>query len=329
MKILITGGAGYLGSVLATQLLAEGHAVRVLDCLMYGRDSLAGLNGNSSFELIAGDLRERDVTSRALQGMDAVVHLAAIVGDPACARNPELARAVNLDAAMQLIELAEHSGIQRFIFASTCSNYGCIPEQSAAVNEDFELKPVSLYAETKVALERRLLAKQSHSFIPTVLRFATLYGLSPRMRFDLTVNEFTHSLFLERRLVVYGKQFWRPYVHVSDAARAISKVLEAPADAVRERVFNVGDTNENYRKSDLVRIIQKRVGQAEIQYVQQTEDPRDYRVSCARIQDELGFHVTKRVADGVNEIIEALTAGVRPTRFSYNVESAAQPSRTE
>lgn len=323
MKILVTGGAGYLGSVLVTQLLAKGHAVRVLDRLMYGRGPLANVEKNGSFELIAEDLCSRDATSCALQGMDAIVHLAAIVGDPACSRNPEFARAVNLDASMQLIELAGRSEIQRFIFASTCSNYGRIPESSAAVNEDFELEPMSLYAETKVAVERKLIGKARHSFIPTVLRFATLYGMSPRMRFDLTVNEFTQSLFLERRLVVYGEQLWRPYVHVSDAARAIARVLATPADAVRERVFNVGDTHENYRKSDLIRIILDRVGQADIKYVQQAKDPRNYRVSCARIQDELAFRVSKCVSDGVDEIIEALRAGVRPTRFSYNVESGA------
>jgi nucleoside-diphosphate-sugar epimerase len=182
---------------------------------------------------------------------------------------------------------------------------------------------MSLYAETKVAVERKLLGNEHHSFVPTVLRFATLYGLSPRMRFDLTVNEFTQSLFLERRLVVYGEQFWRPYVHVSDAARAISRVLATPADAVRERVFNVGDSNENYRKSDLIRIILDRVGEAEIEYVRQGDDPRDYRVSCARIRDELGFYIAKRVPDGVDEIIEALSTGAPPTRFSYNVESVA------
>lgn len=324
MNILVTGGAGYLGSVLVTQLLAEGWTVRVLDSLMYGRGPLEHLESTGSFELVVGDLCDLDVTSRALQGMDAVVHLAAIVGDPACSRTPERARAVNLDASMQLIELAERSAIQRFIFASTCSNYGRIPEQSAAVNEDAELKPLSLYAETKVAVERKLLVKGRHSsIIPTVLRFATLYGMSPRMRFDLTVNEFTHSLFRDRRLVVYGEQFWRPYVHVSDAARAISKVLEAPAEIVRERVFNVGDTSENYRKSDLIRIILDRVGQAKIQYVPQAEDPRDYRVSCARIQDELGFRVTQRVPDGVSEIIGALSSGIRPTRLSYNVAFVA------
>jgi nucleoside-diphosphate-sugar epimerase len=306
MNILVTGGAGYLGSVLSRLLLEHDHNVRVLDNLMYGGAALQSLLDCKAFELIEGDVRDPQVVSESMQGIDAVVHLAALVGDPLCARSPELARQVNLTGSTNVLEAARSAGVSRFVFASTCSNYGRMPDNCGAVDETFELQPLSLYAETKVAVEKLALAPASSGPCITVMRFATLYGLSPRMRFDLTVNEFVLNLLTDRRLVVYGETFWRPYVHVFDAARAIELVLSADTSTVNRNVFNVGDTNENYRKMDLVEIIQKRVGPSQIDYVTKAEDPRDYRVSFERIQRELGYHITRQVPDGVDEIASAL-----------------------
>jgi len=308
LKILLTGCAGYLGSVAGHTLLDAGHDVRGLDSLMYGSAPVIPLLAREGFELARADVRDRTQIREALEGVDAVVHLAAIVGDPACATDPDTARNVNLEASLCLLDELERAGVGRFVFASTCSNYGRMPDTSTLADEDQELAPVSLYAETKVAVERALAGRSRPCW--TVLRFATLYGLSPRMRFDLTVNQFVLEALSGRRLVVFGEQFWRPYVHVRDAARAITAVLESPAEAVQSAVLNVGDTGENYRKLDLVEIIKRHLGEFEVEYVHRTEDPRDYRVSFDRIKSRLRFAVTRRVPDGVAEVARAVRAGV-------------------
>lgn len=312
MKVLVTGGAGYIGSVAVRLLLSKRHQVRVLDSLMYGGDALLGLWHDDDFEFVHGDVRSDDVLIRALEGADAVVHLAAIVGDPACARQPDLAEQVNLDASLRLFELCQRQGIKRFVFASTCSNYGKMPNPAQYVTEESELRPVSWYAETKVAAEKALLRETlQNATTVTVLRFATVYGISPRMRFDLTVNEFTKELLVKRRLVVYGEQFWRPYIHVRDAARAIAEVLNAPVDRVGRQVFNVGDTKENYQKKQLIEIICSHIdGEVHIERVDKEEDPRDYRVSFEKIRNVLSFQITRTVEDGVREIINAINHGI-------------------
>jgi len=309
MRILITGGAGYLGSVTSLLALAQGHDVRVVDNLLHGATALAALRAQNHFEFCRADICDQAAMAEAARDMDAVVHLAAIVGDPACSVEPDLARKVNYDAAVQLFETCRRAGAKRFVFASTCSNYGRMADSSVPATEDFELRPVSLYAETKVAVERRLLQESEPGMTVTVLRFSTLFGLSPRMRFDLTVNEFVMRVLSEGRLVVYGEQFWRPYVHVSDAARAILKLLEAPPEIVQRQVFNVGDTGENYRKLDLVEIIRDQLGEYDVKFVKRHEDPRDYRVSFERIKNTLGYAITRRVSEGVNEIAASIRSG--------------------
>ncbi len=310
MKLLITGGAGYLGSILSLKALAAGHEVRVIDNLLHGGQSLPSLIGQERFEFIHGDVCNEGDVEKALRGADALVHLAAIVGDPACSKDPELARALNYTATLRVMGQARAAGVSRFVFASTCSNYGRMADPTVLATENHELKPVSLYAETKVAVEEHILTSESSTMASTVLRFATLYGSAPRMRFDLTVNEFTMRAVAERTLIVYGDQFWRPYVHVYDAARAILKVLDSPEDAVSQRVFNVGNTGENFRKRDLVEMICQRVPSLEVVNVHKTEDPRDYRVSFERIHNELGFTTTKTVRAGILEIAAAVELGV-------------------
>jgi nucleoside-diphosphate-sugar epimerase len=303
VKVLITGGAGYIGSTLTPFLLAAGHQVRVLDGLAFGGQSLLGVWAHPKFEFIRGDIRDRDAVRAAVADRDAVVHLAAIVGDPACARNPDLARATNLDASLALIAESQSAGVKRFIFASTCSNYGRMKDANQYVDEESELSPVSLYAETKVAVEKFLLASgNSQGWSPTPLRFATIFGTSPRMRFDLTVNEFTMEMLVKKRLVVFGEQFWRPYVHVRDAARAISLVLESASEKVAGRVFNVGSTDQNFQKKQLVELIRPHATDAIVEFVHKTEDPRDYRVSFSRVTEQLGFHTTRTVEEGIAEV---------------------------
>jgi nucleoside-diphosphate-sugar epimerase len=311
MNILITGGAGYIGSTLAPLLLAAGHQVRVLDHLAYGGQSLLGVWCHPGFEFIRGDLRDRATVQTAVSGRNAVIHLAAVVGDPACSRQPDLARTINLDASLALIEESRHAGVGRFIFASTCSNYGKMKDPNRHVDEESELRPVSLYAETKVAVETALLCSGcDNGWCPTPLRFATVYGVSPRMRFDLTVNEFTMEMLIRKHLTVFGEQFWRPYIHVFDVARAIQLVLCSPPRDVGGCVFNVGATDQNFQKQQLVNMIRPHAPDAVVEFVQKTEDPRDYRVSFARITTQLGYRTTRTVAQGIGEVAQLVQQNV-------------------
>lgn len=307
MRVLVTGGVGYLGTVVSRTLLAKGHEVRAMDSLMQGAHGLVGLLGQTGYEFVAGDIRDEEAVSSALRDVDAVVHLAAIVGDPACAQSPELARETNLDSSLRLFAACDREGVERVVFASTCSNYGKMADPMSYVDEETELGPVSLYAETKVGVENALLGETDWGFSATVLRFSTLFGLSPRMRFDLTVNEFTMELATEGRLVVFGEQFWRPYVHVRDAAVAVAVVLDSETGQVGGEVYNVGDSQQNYQKGTLVELIREEIGApTEVEHVDKQEDPRDYRVSFDKIGRDLGFEIENSVRDGIREIVTAV-----------------------
>ena len=300
MRVTVTGGAGYIGATATRELLTAGHEVTVLDSLLHGQEEVAAALEAAGARVLRGDVRDAAARRAALDGAAAVVHLAAIVGDPACAKDPELAHAVNVEATRAL--LADAAGAERLVFASTCSNYGRMADPLVPVDETAPLAPVSLYAEQKVVIERELLELPN----ATCLRFATIYGVAERMRFDLTVNEFTRDLWDGRTLDVFGEQFWRPYVHVGDAARALAAVLAALLERVGGRVFNVGHSDENYRKLDLVELIRERLPEADVRFVQRDEDPRDYRVSFERIRSELGFDPLMRVRDGVAEVLVGL-----------------------
>ena len=308
--ILVTGGAGYIGSVLTRQLLEKGFTVRVLDSLMYGGEPIVDLFNYPNFQFIKGDVRTEADVRRAVEGIDCIAHLAAIVGDPACAQDQDLARTTNLDGSRLLYQLANEAGVQKFVFASTCSNYGKMENPDEYANEDSKLAPVSLYAETKVATEQFLLSQpKSNACKPTCLRFSTVYGLSLRPRFDLTVNEFAKELALGRELTVFGEQFWRPYCHVFDLARSVVSVIEAPEEKVAFEVYNVGDTSENYQKKMIVDEVRKVLPDSKITYVSKTEDPRDYKVSFDKIRNKLGFKLKFTVPDGVRQIKRVLDDG--------------------
>lgn len=305
---LITGGSGYIGALLARELREAGRDVRVLDSLLHGQQDIADEQEQAGIEVIRADIRDADARKRALEGAEAVVHLAAIVGDPACALDPAVSDEVNVQATKALVADAGEAGVERLVFASTCSNYGRMTDPNVPITEEGELRPVSLYAEQKVGMEQLILAGSS-GVKPTCLRFATVYGVGRRMRFDLTVNEFTRELWADRELEVFGEQFWRPYIHVRDAGRAVRTVLEASEEKVTGRVFNAGRSGENYRKLDLVEEIQKQTDRGKVSYVKKDEDPRDYKVSFDKIKAELGFETLMTVPDGIGEIIAGLDAG--------------------
>ena len=259
--VLVTGGAGYVGSGLLRELLFQGYSVTCVDNLMFGGESLLDIWHNENFNFIKCDVNDWAAFNDVLSNnkFDAVIHLAAIVGDPACRMQSELAEQTNWESTKWLLDKYMEIGIPKFVFASTCSNYGKMDDPESYVDEDSVLAPVSLYAELKVKFEQYMLNEidKNSNFSPTSLRFSTVYGLSPRMRFDLTVNEFTKDLALGRELIIFGEKFWRPYCHVKDFSNAFITVLRSPKDKVAYNVFNVGDTSENYTKQMLVEEIQK------------------------------------------------------------------------
>jgi nucleoside-diphosphate-sugar epimerase len=311
MKVLVTGGAGYIGSVLVRQLLNKNYTVRVLDSLKFGGDALFEVMLHPNFEFIKGDVRNEEDIEKALIGIDAIAHLAAIVGDPACKKYSEEANETNWSASVNLFEKAERAGVKRFVFASTCSNYGKMSNPDEFVTETSELRPVSLYAELKVKFENFLLQDRKNSnMCNTALRFSTVYGFSPRIRFDLTVNEFTRNAVIHGEQEIWGQQFWRPYCHVDDLARSVILMFESADEKVRANVFNVGDTSENYQKGMIMKEVCKVVPNVKVNYVESTEDPRDYRVNFDKIKNELGYTITKKVPDGIKEIYALVKTGI-------------------
>ncbi len=309
-KILVTGGAGYVGSCLIRELLNEGYEVLCIDNLMFGGESLLNVWYNNNFTFIKCDISDTEKLDNIFSKNDfyAVIHLAAIVGDPACKQYSELALKTNWISSKWLVDRSKISGVSKFIFSSTCSNYGKMENPENYVNENSILSPISIYAELKVKFEQYLLNEivKTHEFSPTSLRFSTVYGLSPRMRFDLTVNEFTKILSLGKELSIFGEQFWRPYCHVKDFANAFITVLKSPNEKVAYNVFNVGDNKENYTKQMIVNEITKLLPNSRIRYVAKNEDPRDYRVNFDKIKNELGFKISMTVPDGIAEIKRAV-----------------------
>jgi len=313
-NILVTGGAGYVGSGLLRELLSRNYNVTCVDSLMFGGESLLDIWHNVNFNFIKCDINNWDAMNNILTNnqFDAVIHLAAIVGDPACRLQSELAIKTNWQSTKWLLDKSLEIGINKFVFASTCSNYGKMDNPDLYVDEKSPLAPVSLYAELKVKFENYMLSEidKRNDFCPTALRFSTVYGMSPRMRFDLTVNEFTKDLAMGKELIIFGEQFWRPYCHVKDFSNAFITILRAPDSKVAYNVFNVGDTSENYTKQMLVDEILKSIPHSKIKYVNKNEDPRDYRVNSDKIKRELGFEITMRVPDGIEEVKRMVQEGV-------------------
>lgn len=308
MKVLVIGGAGYIGSTLSGQLVDQGHDVTVLDLLLFGGQSLASLSGKPTFRLVEGDLRNEETLADVIPGHDAVVLLAAIVGEPACNRDPRAAVETNLEGARKVLDASRSAGVERLVFSSTCSNYG-VSDRASLVNEDAPLQPLSTYSETKVTAEKEILAAASDAFHPTVLRFSTAFGVSPRMRFDLLVSDFTLAAVRDHKVVVYGQQFWRPFVHVQDISAAVTAVLDADPAKVGGEVFNTGSNAANTQKIELAREVQRQVVGTELEFIESSKDPRSYRVDFSKIEDRLGVRARWTVPAGVSEVHRALRKG--------------------
>jgi len=305
--VLIIGGAGYIGSVLARKLLSKSYQVRVLDNLLYDNgSSVSDLMEEELFSFFYGDFGNDEILEKALNNVTDVVLLAALVGDPICKKYPDLAKKANLDFPKNLLQKLIGKNINKFIFTSTCSNYGLRADDSLAV-EDSELNPQSLYAETKVEFERYILDNlDKFDFSPAILRLATAFGMSNRMRFDLTISEFTKDLALGKELIVYDENTWRPYCNVSDISNAIIKVIEAPKEKVTGQVFNIGSENNNYTKKMILELIQKHLDNTKIEYKVGGFDPRNYRVSFDKVNNILDFKTHFTAEDSIKQIICAI-----------------------
>ena len=306
-RVLIIGGAGYIGTVLSDYLFNQNYSVRSFDYFLYRNNHcVLPYLGRSGYEHIYGDLCSRKDFDRALEGITDVVFLAGLVGDPITKKYPKESEHINQAGIRQAIDQMNGRGVDRLIFISTCSNYGLIKDDQMA-DEDFELNPLSLYAKTKVVAEKYILSLQGKTdFNTTILRFATAFGLSPRMRFDLTVSEFTRELALGRELLVFDAHTWRPYCHVRDFAPLIQKVLEASKEQVNNQVFNAGGDANNYTKQMIVDEIMKHLPKAKVRYQEQDSDPRNYRVNFQKVREVLGFELTYTVKDGILELLEAI-----------------------
>ncbi|HKQ68651.1 MAG TPA: SDR family oxidoreductase [Polyangiaceae bacterium] len=310
MHIAVTGGAGYIGSTLVPLLLESGHRVTVIDRLYFGEASLKrAFEANpDKLKLVRADVRRVD--PRTFEGIEGLVDLAGISNDPSCELDTELTRSINLEGALRVARLAQAAGAQRIVFASSCSVYG--HGAGLALTEESPLHPVSLYAHCKAEAERGLFALgKSTGVAVTALRFATVFGLSEKMRFDLAVNVMTKNAYVARKITVDGGgQQWRPFVHVRDVAEAIRRAVEAPVGTLKNQVINVGSSANNVRIKNLAYRVRDLVPGTEVVMAPSDPDLRDYNVAFDRAGALLDFCPARSIEDGVVEILSALHAGV-------------------
>jgi nucleoside-diphosphate-sugar epimerase len=323
--VLITGGAGYVGSLLTSELLRANQYVTVIDSLLFGGESIIPFLPHPKFHFVKADVTGpraiKDSLKDGWRQPDSIVHLAAIVGWPACqAIGRQVAWRYNVEATKNVFGQAADLGVERFVFASTYSNYG-LSSEGQLLTEESPLNPHSLYAETKAACEEFLLSQKDSACAPLILRLATLYGISPRTRFDLLVNQFVLDAFTRRDLIIYQRGYSRSFIHIRDAVRGMIMGLEAGRSKVCGEIFNLGTDAGNYSKDDIVRLILKRMPETVVEYKDLTfgGDVRDITVSFAKIKQVLGFETTLDADDGIRELLFALKSGIirNPTDEKY------------
>lgn len=296
--VLVVGGAGYIGSLLTEKLVHLGYKVRVLDALLYGKEPLRAVESNPNFELMRGDCRNMQDVVRAVQGVNAIVDLAAIVGDPACEQDRAAALEINYGATRMMIEVAKGHGVERFVFASSCSVYGATDDE---MDERSKVNPISVYAQTKVDSEKALLAAASAEFHPTILRLATVFGLGYRPRFDLVVNLLSARAKQDGKITIFNGQQWRPFIHVRDVVEAIVLALEAPIRMVSSEIFNIGDARLNYTLQQVAETIREVFPDTCVEHVTNS-DLRNYRVNFDKVRNRLSFRANHSMRQGVEEL---------------------------
>lgn len=323
-RVLITGGGGYVGSLLVPKLLARGYHVRVLDLFLYGKEVFAQLGSHPGLELISGDIRDRDLVARAVKGCPNLIHLACVSNDPSFELDPTLGKSINFDAFEPLVTMAKDGGVTRFVYASSSSVYGVKEEE--AVTEELALEPLTDYSRFKAECEDILHRHRAPGFTTLILRPATVCGYSPRLRLDLTVNILTNHAVHNHVIKVFGGQQTRPNIHIEDMSDVYVHALEWPADAIDGQVYNVG--YENHRVADLADTVRRTVGTLLGEdvpiVVTDTNDNRSYRVSSAKIKRELGYQPSHTIEDAVRDLVCAFQAGKVPDAMTadryYNMK---------
>jgi nucleoside-diphosphate-sugar epimerase len=324
-RVLVTGGAGYVGAVLVPQMLQSGYQVRVLDLFLYGENVLDSVKGHPNLELIKGDIRDQGLVQSAVRGCDAVIHLACISNDPSVELDPTLSHTVNYEAFGPLVHISKREGVRRFVFASSGSVYGV--SDSPDVTEEHPLVPISLYNKYKAMCEPILLAEQSTSFVPVIIRPATICGHSPRQRLDLTVNILTNHAVNADKITVFGGTQMRPNLHIQDMVDLYLVLLEMPDAKIAGQIFNA--SHQNHTVAETATVVREVVRQempekGEIPIVTTpSDDPRSYHICADKIRRQLGFVPKRTIEDGSRDLIRAFRAGRLPNPMTdvryYNV----------
>ena len=308
-KILVTGGAGYVGAALTPNLLSKGHKVSVIDLMIYGNDVL---KKNPNLEIIKGDIRDQNLLNKLLPNHDVVIHLACISNDPSFELNPQLGKSLNLDAFRHLVELSKKNKVKRFIYASTSSVYGIKSEKD--VNENMSLEPLTDYSKYKVDCEIILNKYISEDFTPVTIRPATVCGYSPRQRLDVVVNILTNLAYHKREISIFGGKQLRPNIHIEDMVRAYETIIEAPKNMVSGEIFNAG--YENCSVLELANTVKKIIGDDVKLNSKPTNDNRSYHISSKKIKKILGFETKKTISDAVKDLRSAFETGLLPNSLT-------------
>jgi len=309
-SVLVTGGAGYVGSVLIPKLLQKGYKVKVVDLFMYGEDVLDQVKGDRNLTLIKGDIRDSEMLEKELKDIDAVIHLACISNDPSYELDPELGRSINYDATIKLVDIAKRSGVKRFIYASTSSVYGIKEEDN--VTEDLPLEPLTDYSKYKALAEEYILQQKAPGFVVLILRPATVCGYSPRLRLDLSVNILTNLAVNKGKITVFGGEQKRPNIHIDDMTDLYVKTLEYPEEKINGKIFNAG--YDNMKMKDIAKtvknVVEKEMGRKDLEITTTpSDDNRSYHVSSEKIKKELGFEAKRSVEQAVSDLTKAYKAG--------------------
>lgn len=302
-NVLLVGGAGYIGTVVTDYLLKKNYSVKIIDNLIYNSSpSKRFIKLNKKIPFLNQDIRNIKSDNVFLKNIDAAILLAGLVGDPITKKYPQLSEEINDIGNKSIIDAIANSGIKKLIYISTCSNYGLIPDDTQA-NEEYILNPISLYAKSKVNIEKYILSKNIKDFSTTILRFATAFGESPRMRFDLTINEFIYEMLHNKKLLVFDPDTWRPYCHVLDFARLIELVINSKNEFVNNQVFNAGSDENNFTKRQIVNLISKYVDDCNIKFQDHGKDPRNYKVDFKKVRETLNFQPNFNVQNCIVDLI--------------------------
>lgn len=308
-NVLVTGGAGYVGSKLIPRLLSEGYKVRVLDWFLYKPDVFNNYIGNNSLELVKGDLRDKEIVNQCVKGMDSVIHLGCLSNDPSCEIDENITKSINLDAGIQLVDIAKKNNVSRFINASSASVYGVKEEEN--VTELSTLEPITLYAKYKAKLEEFLHKQATENFSPVTLRPATVCGYAPRLRLDLTVNILTYHALSRRKITVFGGQQKRPNININDLVDIYILLLKAPKEKIHNEVFNAGF--ENYKVIEIAHLVKNTLNNPDIEIeITKNNDFRSYHISSEKIINQLGYTPKYNLKDAILELSKAFSQGLVP-----------------